>query len=70
MEEFDFAIIGSGPGGYSAAFRATRGGAKTCLIEGALLGGVCLNAGCIPTKALLRSAGLFSQMERAQEWGI
>lgn len=70
MEEFDFAIIGSGPGGYSAAFRAARGGAKTCLIEGELLGGVCLNAGCIPTKALLRSAGLFSQMERAQEWGI
>ncbi|OHB91046.1 MAG: dihydrolipoyl dehydrogenase [Planctomycetes bacterium RIFCSPHIGHO2_02_FULL_52_58] len=70
MEEFDFAIIGSGPGGYSAAFRAARGGAKTCLIEGALLGGVCLNAGCIPTKALLRSASLFSQMERAQEWGI
>lgn len=70
MEELDFAIIGSGPGGYSAAFRAAGGGAKTCLIEGELLGGVCLNAGCIPTKALLRSASLFSQMERAQEWGI
>lgn len=70
MEEFDFAIIGSGPGGYSAAFRAANGGAKTCLVEEGLLGGVCLNTGCIPTKSLLRSASLLSQIEKAQEWGI
>lgn len=70
MEEFDFAIIGAGPGGYAAAFRAANAGAKTCLFEEALVGGVCLNAGCIPTKALLRSASLFSHVKRAQEWGI
>lgn len=71
MEEFDFAIVGAGPGGYSAAFRAVNAGARTCLVEeAAQLGGVCLNAGCIPTKALLRSASVFSLVERAREWGV
>jgi dihydrolipoamide dehydrogenase len=70
MEGFDFVVVGSGPGGTAAAFRAANGGASTCLIERSLLGGVCLNTGCIPTKSLLRSAGLLSQIERARGWGI
>ncbi|HLJ65719.1 MAG TPA: FAD-dependent oxidoreductase, partial [Stellaceae bacterium] len=52
---FDMAIIGSGPGGYVAAIRAAQLGMKTALIERAELGGICLNWGCIPTKALLRT---------------
>ncbi len=70
MEKFDLAIIGAGPGGYSAAFRAANAGVEICLMEEGPLGGVCLNLGCIPTKALLRSASLFSQMKRARGWGI
>ena len=55
-EQFDLAIIGSGPGGYVAAIRASQLGMKVAIVERELLGGICLNWGCIPTKALLRSA--------------
>ena len=56
---FDIVIIGSGPGGYVAAIRAAQLGFKTAIIEKSYLGGICLNWGCIPTKALLRSADDF-----------
>lgn len=67
---FDLAIIGSGPGGYVAAIRGAQLGLKTAVIEKDRIGGVCLNWGCIPTKALLKSADLFQQIRRADEFGI
>ncbi len=70
MEEFDFVVIGSGPGGTAAAFRAASAGANTCIVEESLVGGVCLNTGCIPTKLLLRGSCLFSQLKKLSEWGI
>lgn len=70
MDRFDIAVIGSGPGGYVAAIRASKLGKRTVIIERAQLGGVCLNWGCIPTKALLRSAHLYEQMRSASQFGI
>jgi dihydrolipoamide dehydrogenase len=67
---FDIIIIGSGPGGYVAAIRAARLGFKTAIVESKYLGGICLNWGCIPTKALLRSAEIFHYMQRAKEFGL
>ncbi len=67
---FDFLIIGAGPGGYVAAIRAAQLGYKTCLIEREKLGGVCLNWGCIPTKALLRSAEVYHLIKNSEEYGI
>ncbi|CUS98657.1 dihydrolipoyl dehydrogenase [Candidatus Kryptobacter tengchongensis] len=69
-EKFDIAIIGSGPGGYVAAIRASQLGFKTALIEKDRVGGICLNWGCIPTKALLKSAELFNLVKRASEFGL
>jgi dihydrolipoamide dehydrogenase len=69
-EEFDLCVIGSGPGGYVAAIRASQLGFKTAIVEKRHLGGVCLNIGCIPTKALLRSAQVFESIENADEYGI
>ncbi len=69
-DEFDLAIIGSGPGGYTAAIRASQLGMNTALIERDRLGGVCLNWGCIPSKALLRSAEIYQLIRRADEFGI
>ena len=66
----DLAVIGSGPGGYEAALRAAKAGMKVCLIEKAALGGVCVNWGCIPTKALLRSAEVFDLLNKAGSFGI
>lgn len=63
-------IIGAGPGGYVAAIRAAQLGAKVCVIEKENLGGVCLNKGCIPTKTLLKSAGVIFQIEGASDFGI
>ena len=63
-------VVGSGPGGYVTAIRASQLGMKTAVIEKAELGGVCLNWGCIPTKALLKSAQVFSYMQHAGEYGI
>jgi len=70
MEKFDLIVIGGGPGGYVAAIRASQLGLKTCLIEKDKLGGVCLNWGCIPTKALLRAAEIHSLIQESEEFGI
>ena len=67
---YDLIVIGSGPGGYVAAIRASQLGMKTALIEKAELGGVCLNWGCIPTKALLKSAQVYEYLLHAQDYGI
>lgn len=67
---FDMAVIGGGPGGYVAAIRAAQLGLKTVVIEREHLGGICLNWGCIPTKALLRTSELYHLMGRAQEFGL
>jgi dihydrolipoyl dehydrogenase len=69
-KNFDVAIIGSGPGGYTAAIRATQLGLKTALIEKRYLGGVCLNVGCIPTKAILTSADVLDVIKRSEEFGL
>ncbi len=68
--EFDLLVIGGGPGGYTAAIRASQLGMKTGIIERDRLGGICLNWGCIPTKALLRNAELLQWFRKAGEWGI
>jgi dihydrolipoamide dehydrogenase len=67
---FDVLIIGSGPGGYVTAIRSAQLGFKTAIIERSYLGGVCLNWGCIPTKALLRSAEIFHYMQHAKDYGL
>jgi len=68
--QFDLVIIGSGPGGYVAAIRAAQLGLKTAVVERDKIGGVCLNWGCIPTKALLRSAEVYHHAKNAGEFGI
>ncbi len=70
MNNFDVVVIGAGPGGYVAAIRATQLGMKTAIIEREHLGGVCLNWGCIPTKALLCSAELYQKMKHLSEFGL
>src|SRR5690242_21640904 len=67
---FDIIIIGSGPGGYVTAIRAAQLGMKTAIVERDYLGGICLNWGCIPTKALLRSAEIFHYMQNARAYGL
>lgn len=67
---YDLIIIGSGPGGYVAAIRASQLGLKVAIVEKAELGGVCLNWGCIPTKALLKSAQVFEYLKHAADYGI
>jgi dihydrolipoamide dehydrogenase len=67
---FDLIVIGSGPGGYVAAIRASQLGLKTAIVEKESLGGVCLNWGCIPTKALLKSAQVFEYLSHAEDYGI
>lgn len=69
-KEFDVVVIGSGPGGYVAAIRATHFGMKTAIVEKRDLGGVCLNIGCIPTKALLKSAETVESIKHAAEFGV
>ena len=70
VEQFDIAIIGAGVGGYVAAIRAAQLGARVALIERERVGGVCLNWGCIPTKAMVSSIELLLELERAEEFGI
>ncbi|HRO73756.1 MAG TPA: FAD-dependent oxidoreductase [Saprospiraceae bacterium] len=67
---FDLIILGSGPGGYVAAIRASQLGLKVAVVEKENLGGVCLNWGCIPTKALIKSAQVFDYIQHAEEYGI
>ena len=67
---YDIIIIGSGPGGYVTAIRAAQLGFKTAIVEREYLGGVCLNWGCIPTKALLRSAEIFHYLQHAKDYGL
>lgn len=67
---YDVIVIGSGPGGYVAAIRASQLGLKTAVVEKAELGGVCLNWGCIPTKALLKSAQVYNYMKHAADYGV
>ena len=69
-QEFDIVVIGGGPGGYVAAIRAAQLGLKTAIIEREHLGGICLNWGCIPSKALLRSAEINNLMSRLDEFGL
>jgi dihydrolipoamide dehydrogenase len=69
-EQYDVCVIGAGPGGYVAALRASQLGACVALIEEGEVGGVCLNVGCIPTKALLRSAEVYDTVRGAQEFGV
>jgi dihydrolipoamide dehydrogenase len=70
VQEYDLAVLGSGPGGYVAAIRAAQLGLKPALVEKAELGGVCLNWGCIPTKALLKSAEVVETIHHAQDYGV
>ena len=69
-DSFDVIVLGSGPGGYVAAIRAAQLGLKVAIVERENLGGICLNWGCIPTKALLRSAEVFHQMQHAKAYGL
>ena len=69
-ETYDLVVLGSGPGGYVAAIRAAQLGLKTAIVEREKLGGICLNWGCIPTKALLRSAEVFHQIQNAEAYGL
>ena len=70
MSKFDIIVLGSGPGGYVTAIRASQLGFKTAIIEKESLGGVCLNWGCIPTKALLKSAQVFEYLKHADDYGL
>ena len=70
MSNYDLIVLGSGPGGYVAAIRAAQLGLKVAIIERENLGGICLNWGCIPTKALLRSAEIFHYMQHAGDYGL
>ena len=69
-DQYDLIVLGSGPGGYVAAIRASQLGLKVAIVERELLGGICLNWGCIPTKALLRSAEVFHNMKHADAYGL
>ncbi|KAG1649356.1 Dihydrolipoyl dehydrogenase [Nymphon striatum] len=70
MSNFDVIVLGSGPGGYVTAIRASQLGLKTAIVEKENLGGVCLNWGCIPTKALLKSAQVFEYLQHASDYGL
>ncbi|MDX1277711.1 dihydrolipoyl dehydrogenase [Oceanihabitans sediminis] len=70
MSKYDIIVLGSGPGGYVAAIRASQLGFKTAIVEKENLGGVCLNWGCIPTKALLKSAQVFEYLKHAEDYGL
>lgn len=68
--QYDVVIIGSGPAGYSAGITATRLGAKVCIVEKEVLGGVCVNKGCIPTKTILNTISIYQKLKRREEYGI
>ena len=68
--KYDIIVVGSGPGGYVTAIRASQLGFKTAMVEKESLGGVCLNWGCIPTKALLKSAQVYEYLKHVDEYGL
>ena len=68
--KYDVIVIGSGPGGYVAAIRASQLNMKTAVVECGELGGICLNWGCIPTKALLKSAQVYNYLKHAEAYGV
>src|SRR4051812_46473404 len=68
--DFDLIVIGSGPGGYVAAIRAAQLGMKTAIVQREALGGVCLNWGCIPTKALLKTGEVYEQLGHLKDYGL
>ena len=70
MKKYDIVVIGSGPAGHVAALKAVKKGKSVAVVERAELGGVCLNWGCIPTKAMLKSAQVFHYIEAAEQYGI
>jgi dihydrolipoamide dehydrogenase len=70
MSKYDVIVLGSGPGGYVTAIRASQLGLKTAIVEKESLGGVCLNWGCIPTKALIKSADVFNYLKHAEDYGL
>ncbi|MBH10899.1 MAG: dihydrolipoyl dehydrogenase [Candidatus Marinimicrobia bacterium] len=70
MDSYDLAVLGGGPGGYVAAIRSAQLGMKTCIVEKDKLGGICLNWGCIPTKALLKNAEVYNTIKNAEKYGI
>ena len=70
LMSYDVIVIGSGPGGYVAAIRASQLGLKVGVVERSELGGICLNWGCIPTKALLKSAQVFEYIKHAEDYGV
>ncbi|HYG04651.1 MAG TPA: dihydrolipoyl dehydrogenase [Chryseosolibacter sp.] len=70
MSKYDLIVVGSGPGGYVAAIRASQLGMKVGVVEKAEIGGICLNWGCIPTKALLKSANVFEYIKHAKDYGV
>ena len=70
MINYDIIVVGSGPGGYVTAIRSSQLGFKTAIVEKESLGGVCLNWGCIPTKALLKSAQVFEYLNHAEDYGL
>jgi dihydrolipoamide dehydrogenase len=70
MSNYDVIVLGGGPGGYVAAIRAAQLGLKTAVVEKEAMGGICLNWGCIPTKALLKSAQVFEYIKHAGDYGI
>jgi len=69
-QSFDIIVIGAGPGGYVAAIRASQLGFKTAIVERDYLGGICLNWGCIPTKALLRTSEVYDLIKHADSFGL
>src|SRR3954447_17305983 len=70
MSDYDVIVIGAGPGGYVAAIRAAQLGLKTAIVEREALGGICLNWGCIPTKALLKTGEVFEQLSHLADYGL
>ncbi len=68
--DYEITVIGGGPGGYVAAIKAAQQGKKTCIVESTHYGGTCLNVGCIPTKALVKTASVFEEVKRAKEFGV
>ena len=70
MSQFDLAVLGGGPGGYVAAIRGAQLGKKVCIIDKEKLGGVCLNWGCIPTKALIKNAEVYSLIKQADKYRV